>query len=56
MENLLFKMKTVENIAAEGEIAYDAKVFQKSSAAEASESDCMWERVNSYNMISSIPY
>ena len=42
----------VENIVASGEIARFEQFFllqqyfQKSSAAEASESICMWERIN----------
>ena len=47
-------LNTVENIVSKGEIAHYAhyeqfhllkKCFQKSSAAEASESVYMWERV-----------
>ena len=47
-EHLLNK---VENMKAKGEIAHDeqfpflSQCFLKSSAAQASESICMWERV-----------
>ena len=46
------KLKIVESIAAKGGIAHHkqfiilSQLFQKSSAAESSESVCMWERVN----------
>ena len=42
----------VENIAPKGEIAHDEQFlllpqcFKNVSAAEASESVCMWERIN----------
>ena len=47
----VYLLKRVENIVAKGEIARFeqflllSRCFQKSSAAETSESVCMWERV-----------
>ena len=47
-------LKQVENIVAKGKIAHNeqfillSQYFQKSSAVEASESICMWERVKGY--------
>ena len=46
------KLKLIENIVAKGEIARSeqflllSQCFQKPFAAEASESVCMWEKVN----------
>ena len=41
-------LRKIENTLETGEIAYRV---QKSSAAEASESVSMWERVNTYMLV-----
>ena len=49
--NVLLLNKSWKNIVEKGEIAHDEQFlifpeyFQKSSAVEASESFCMWEKV-----------